>query len=140
MNFDKVTDRVLRGLYTGAGVVVSDNVDDFISSQAGMSDTVTSVAAAGIGLGISVFADEATDMVGMRRNGPVNDMMEFAGYGIQGAAFNNLFESFTVNTSSVGQAVPVSKTRTSPTHSSGGVQHTQTRQRQDDDDIMIESP
>lgn len=139
VNMDKVIERVLRGVYTSGGVLVADNIEDFIADQTGLGQEAVSGIGFGIGAASSIFVDDLTDMVGMNRRGFVNDAVEFAGYGVQGASLNNLVESVTGGSAytprhNVRVNANAGRTATVQTGT------TQTVDNTSDDQILLESP
>jgi hypothetical protein len=86
VNFDRIKDRLLKGVYVGVGAFSASFVENLIEDNLGTGDIATAGIQMGVGLGASVG-------VGMVFDDPdslPNDLVEFAGYGVQGAAFSNL--------------------------------------------------
>lgn len=138
VDFQRVSDRLLKGLYTGVGVVFADDVQDFLSARGGLSGALVPVGGAAIGLGVSVFADDVTDMLNMRRAGAVNDIIEFGGYGIQGASYNNLLESMMRQ----AQQQRVTVSHGSPSMEYGQQEASQRQQvpEEEEPEILLDSP
>lgn len=76
-------------MYVGVGSFAASTAEGVIEEQFDTGDVATSLAQAGLGLGVSVGADT----VFSSPDSVPNDFVEFAGYGMQGAAFSNLGRS-----------------------------------------------
>jgi len=112
----------MRGVYVGVGSFAASTAEGLIEENLGTGDVATSLAQAGLGLGLSVGADT----VFSSPSSLPNDAVEFAGYGMQGAGFSNLGRSFQTG-QSLGQTVRVT-TEGSSGNSSGGSDRAQAGQ------------
>jgi hypothetical protein len=122
VNTRRVKERLMRGVYVGVGSFAASTAEGLIEENLGTGDVATSLAQAGLGLGLSVGADT----VFSSPSSLPNDAVEFAGYGMQGAGFSNLGRSFQTG-QSLGQTVRVT-TEGSSGNSSGGSDRAQAGQ------------
>lgn len=103
VNMEVVKERLLRGAYVGAGSFASNFTATFIEENIGLGDMGTSIAQVGTGLTLSVGVDE---VFGSPDSMP-NDVVEFAGYGIQGAGWADLADSVQTGRNLSGNTVSV---------------------------------
>lgn len=130
VNMDRVQERLLKGAYVGVGSFASNFTASFIEDNLPVGDMGTSAVQVGTGLALSVGVDEVFENP---RSAP-NDLVEFAGYGIQGAGFADLADSIQAgNGSETGQMVSVE--RRSPSQQAGQRVRTVTQE-----DTETESP
>jgi len=86
VDMEVIRERVLRGAYVGAGSFVAGTAEGMIEERFDTGDIGTSLGQVAIGLGGSIAVDTVFD----NPDSIPNDMVEYAGYGIQGAGFANL--------------------------------------------------
>lgn len=98
IDFDLVQERVLRGLYAGVGGVLSGAVGNFVSGQ--FPNTNMAVAAANIGVGAG--ASIGADMVFQDVDSVPNDLIEYAGYGMQAQGWDEVASSFNIGFDNAG--------------------------------------
>jgi len=92
VDMEKVKERLIRGGMVGAGAFSSGFIGGALENQLGVGDLGASVGQVGVGLGVSLGADYVFDP---RQEQMLNDAIEFAGYGIEGAGFANLGSAIT---------------------------------------------
>lgn len=117
VNMRKVRERLMRGVYVGVGSFAASTAEGLIEENLGTGDMATAAAQATLGLGISVGADT----VFSTPSSLPNDFVEYAGYGMQGAAFANLGRSFQTG-QDIGSTVRVSTGGGSGNRNSSGSQ------------------
>lgn len=91
VDMDNVLAKLRRGMFTGVGAFASTIVGDQIEQRFGLSNVGVSAATLAVGVGTSVAADEFID----RRSSIPNDVVEFAGYGMQGSAWAELADEIS---------------------------------------------
>jgi hypothetical protein len=98
VNMDNVTTKLRRGLFVGIGTFGSTFVGNFMEGVTPGGDIGTAVAQLGVGAGMSVAADEFVDDYDSIQN----DVVEYSGYGVQGAAWAEMADMITAGTTSGG--------------------------------------
>jgi hypothetical protein len=88
VNTRKLKERAMKGLYVGVGAFGAGFVENLVEDNLGTGNLATSAVQLGIGVGASV----GVDMVFDNPRSLPNEAVEFAGYGVQGAAWSNMAE------------------------------------------------
>lgn len=89
VDMNVVRERLAKGAYVGAGAFGASFVEALIEDNAPVGDFGTAFGQLAVGLGISVGSDE----IFTAPQSVPNDLVEYAGYGVQGAAWSNLATS-----------------------------------------------
>lgn len=98
VDMEVVRERLLKGAYVGVGSFASSFVGQAIEDNTPLGDIETAVAQAALGAGMSVGVDEVFD----DPSSMPNDAVEFAGYGLQGAAWSQVAEDLMAGGSQSG--------------------------------------
>jgi len=93
VNMSVVQDRLLKGAYVGVGAFASEFVGSSIENFLGTSGLFTDVGLLGVGLGVSM-SDQFVNL----GNPMINQFAEYAGYGIEGAAFADAGRALNLGT------------------------------------------
>lgn len=88
-----VQDRLLKGAYVGVGAFASEFVGSALEGQLGTSGFWTDAGLLGVGLGVSM-SDQFVNL----GNPMVNQFVEYAGYGVEGAAFSDAARALNIGT------------------------------------------
>jgi len=84
--------RILRGGYTAIGAVASGSTGNWLHSQIPDNDIAVDLAQAAVGATLSIGVAGFTGPGEMMdENGVLSEAIEFAGYGIQAAGWDELF-------------------------------------------------
>lgn len=105
VEMDRVVERVLRGVYVGVGAVGAEFTDSVIRNRLTQQDVAVAGGTIVTGSVLSVGSDLVSDTLGMRRDGFVNDFVEYAGYGVSGAGWANLMEAFELTGTQTASSV-----------------------------------
>lgn len=110
VDMEVVRERLVRGAYVGVGSFASQFTATILEDTLPVGDVGSSVAQVGTGLALSVGVDEVFD----NPQSAPNDLVEFAGYGIQGAGFADLADHIhaQVGEGETGQMVSVDRNPT----------------------------
>lgn len=99
VDMERVQQRVLRGLYAGAGAVASGAVGNFLANQLN-SDAQVGVGTVAAGAALSVGVDE----VFSSPNSFPNDALEYAGYGMQAVGWDQVAEAMDISIGGAAQS------------------------------------
>ena len=88
VDMEVVTDRVLKGLFTGFGAVASGSIGNLLEGQTG-NGTLIGAGEVAIGAAVSVGVDQVFDSP----DSIPNDAIEHVGYGIQAVGWDEIAES-----------------------------------------------
>lgn len=120
VNRENVMKKLKNGFFVGMGTFGSTFVGNFLDDQLPGGDIGVGVGQLAVGAGMSVAADEFID----NRSSIPNDVVEFSGYGVQGAAWAELADAVTSGQTSGGvtevEVSDVSDTGSSPDVDRGG--------------------
>lgn len=109
VDMEVVKERLLKGAYVGVGSFGSNFLASFVEERSDVSDIGTSLAQVGTGLSASVAVDQVFD----NPESIPNDLVEYAGYGVQGAGWADLADYAIEMDRQGGQMVTVDRRATS---------------------------
>jgi hypothetical protein len=98
VDMESVMSKLRNGLFVGLGTFGSTFVGNAMDGFMPGGDLGTAAGQLAAGAGISVAADEYIE----DRSSVPNDVVEYAGYGVQGAAWAEMADAFTSDTTSAG--------------------------------------
>lgn len=114
VNTDNAMEKLKNGLFVGLGVFSSQFIGDKMAETMPGGQVAVGAGQLAVGAGVSVAADE---MISDRSSVP-NDVVEHAGYGIQGAAWAELADTMSSGSTS-GGVTEVDVTRVQRNRSNG---------------------
>lgn len=103
VNMDRVWDKVLKGAYVGAGVFASATIGNFLDDFVPGGDMGVAIGQIGVGVGVSVASERFNGGRGSMID--AQEALEFAGYGVEGAAFAELADAIQGQTGARGSRV-----------------------------------
>lgn len=98
VDMENVTQKLRNGLFVGLGTFGSTFVGNAMDGFMPGGDLGTAAGQLAAGAGISVAADEYIE----DRSSVPNDVVEYAGYGVQGAAWAEMADAVTSDTTNAG--------------------------------------
>jgi hypothetical protein len=103
VDYDRVKNKLIRGLSVGTGVFVSKYTGDILEEQLNLQGISVSAGQMALGAGIAIGAEEIGNVSGIsagRGEGLAETVIEFGGYGVHGAGFAEAAENLQGGTQS----------------------------------------